>query len=159
MLNHCHQSYSLFLLCCDTHQSYYLNLGRYVHRYFPNCLFGTCLSHLSFQFICFFSFYFLSILSLLHIGLFPVMSCCSSIPRYFPQLCPINAHRSLVNIPTPIIPQLFHSVELHVYVDFPEFPHLRPHVCEGSPYGERPAAAAQRGPTSPNAGVIRSTLI
>ena len=101
------------------------------------------------------SFYFLSILSLLHIGLFPVGSCCPS--RYFPQLCPINAHRSISRVLSS--PNFFPLRScVSISMNFPTYAHTsaRAHLA----CGERPALeGAQRGPTSPSPGVIRSTLL
>ena len=80
------------------------------------------------------SFYFLSILSLLHIGLFPVGSCCPS--RYFPQLCPINAHRSISRV---LLSPNFFTLRscVSISMNFPTYAHTsaRAHLA----CGERPA--------------------
>ena len=102
------------------------------------------------------SFYFLSILSLLHIGAFPRRVLLS-----IPILSPTLPHQcSQVNIPSSIIPLNFFTLRscVSISMNFPTYAHTsaRAHLA----CGERPALeGAQRGPTSPSAGVIRSTLL
>ena len=67
-------------------------------------------------------------------GLFPVGSCCSSpsvppcVPWYFPQLCPINARRSItVQYPSPLCTWSWMYVCMSISLNFPTtcYAHVR----------------------------------
>ena len=76
--------------------------------------------------------------------------------RYFPQLCLNTARRSKsrVNSLDSILRQLLLSSRAASLLNFPTSAHTSARAR--LPYGERPGSA-QRGPTSPNAGVISSS--
>ena len=95
----------------------------------------------------------------IHRGFSPTKSGCPSmIPssRYFPQLCLNTARRSKsrVNSLDSILRQLLLSSRAASLLNFPTSAHTSARAR--LPYGERPGSA-QRGPTSPNAGVISSS--
>ena len=91
----------------------------------------------------------------IHRGFSPTKSGCPSmIPssRYFPQLCLNTARRSKSRVNS--LDSILHQLLLSLRENFPTSAHTSARAR--LPYGERPGSA-QRGPTSPNAGVISSS--
>ena len=72
--------------------------------------------------------------------------------RYFPQLCLNTARRSKSRVNS--LDSILHQLLLSLRENFPTSAHTSARAR--LPYGERPGSA-QRGPTSPNAGVISSS--